>query len=112
MSPRSPVRCDLCKLSKSDVYDISRNINSNFPLHKVKLNNLYWHPHIIHQWIGQNEIDHHHEQRYQADLALQEEIWRTQRYQRRLAIVLSTIQDAIRDCQRWQNQARQEKGKD
>src|SRR6266404_2167436 len=112
MSPRSLVHCDLCKSSKSDAYDIGRNINSNFPLHEVKLNNLYGHPYIVCQWITQNNIDYHREQRYLADFLYQEEIQKSQRYQRRLSIVLSAIRDAITDCQRWQNQAKTEKGKD
>src|SRR6266404_2184596 len=112
MSPRSLVHCDLCKSSKSDAYDIGRNINSNFPLHEVKLNNIYWAPYLVRQWITQNDINYHHEQRYLADLLHQEEIWKSQRYQRQLSIVLSAIQDAIADCQKWQNQAKTEKGKD
>src|SRR6266404_901549 len=111
MSPRSPVHCDLCKLSKSDVYDIGRNINSNFPLHKVKLNNLYWHPYIAQQWVIQNDIDYHREERYRRDYLYQEEIWKSQHYQRRLSIILSAIRDAIADCQRWQEQAKTGKGK-
>ncbi len=94
------------------MYDISRNINLNFLLHEVKLNNLYGHPYIVQQWIVQNNIDYHHEQRYLADFLYQEEIRKSQRYQRRLSIVLSAIQDAIADCQKWQNQAKTEKGKD
>src|SRR6266404_6069912 len=109
MSPRSLVRCDLCKSSKSDVHDFSHNINSNFPLHKVNLNNLYWSRRTVSQWITQNNIDYHIEQRYLANLALQEEIQRSQRYQRRLAVVLSAIHDTICNCQMWQNQARKEK---
>jgi len=62
--------------------DIGRNINSNFPLHKVNLNNLYGHPYIVRQWITQNNIDYHHEQRYLADFLYQEEIRKSQRYQR------------------------------
>src|SRR6266404_983864 len=94
------------------MYNIGRNINLNFPLHEVKLNNLYWHPHIVRQWVGQNDIDYHCEQRYLADFLYQEEIRKSLRYQRHLAIVLSAIQDAILDCQRWQNQAKTGKGKD
>src|SRR6266404_4681374 len=103
---------DLCNLSKSDVYDIGCNINSNFPLHEVKLNNIYWAPYLVRQWIVQNDINYYHEQRYLADLRYQEEIWKSQRYQRRLSIVLSAIQDAIADCQRWKNQVKTGKGKD
>src|SRR6266404_916433 len=112
MSPRSLVNCDLCKSSKSDVHDFGHNINSNFPLHKVNLNNLYGHPYIIRQWIVQNDIDYHHEQRNLADFLHQEEVQKSQQYQRRLSIILSTIQDAILDCKRWQNQAKTGKGKD
>ena len=93
------------------MYDFGRNINSNFPLHEVNLNNLYGHPYIVRQWIVQNNINHHHEQRYLADFLYQEEIWKSQRYQQWLSIVLSAIRDAIADCQRWQNQAKIEKGK-
>src|SRR6266404_4016429 len=103
--------CDLCKSSKSDVYDIGCNINSNFLLHEVKLNNLYGHPYIVRQWITQNNIDHHREQRYLADFLYQEEIRKSQCYQRRLSIVLSAIQDAIADCQKWQEQVKTGKGK-
>src|SRR6266404_1568185 len=67
---------------------------------------------IVRQWIVQNDIDYHREQRYLADFLYQEEIRKSQRYQRRLAIILSTIQDTILDCQKWQNQAKTEKGKD
>ncbi len=94
------------------MYDIGRNINSNFLLHEVKLNNLYGHPYIVRQWIVQNNIDYHREQRYLADFLYQEEVRKSQRYQRRLSIVLSAIWDAITDCQRWQNQAKTGKGKD
>ena len=110
-SPRSLVHCDLCKLSKSDAHDFSCNINLNFPLHEVKLNNLYWHPHIVRQWIGQNDIDYYREQRYLANILHQEEVQRSLRYQRRLSIVLSAIRDAIADCQKWQDQVKIGKGK-
>src|SRR6266404_5182301 len=112
MSPRFLVRCDLCKSSKSDVYNIGCNINSNFHLHEVKPNNLYWDCRIIRQWITHNDIDYHREQRYLADFLIQEEIRKSQQYQYRLTIVLSAIQDAILDCQKWQNQAKIGKGKD
>src|SRR6266404_1732874 len=95
--------------SPYNAYDFGHNINSNFPLHEVNLNNLYWSCHTVSQWITQNEIDYHVEQRYLADLALQEEIQRSQQYQQRLAIILSAIRDTILDCQRWQNQVRKEK---
>ncbi len=96
------------------MYDISCNINSNFSLHEVKLsqNNIYWAPYLVHQWIVQNDINYHREQRYLADFLYQEEIRKSQRYQRQLSIVLSAIQDAIADCQRWQNQVKTGKGKD
>ena len=81
-------------------------------LHKVNLNNLYWDHRIVRQWVTQNNIDYHCEQRYLADFLLQEEIRKSQRYQHQLTIVLSTIQDTILDCQKWQNQAKTEKGKD
>ncbi len=101
----------MCKPSKSDANDIGRNINSNFPLHEVALNNLYWHPYVAQQWVIQNDIDVHREERYRRDFLYQEEIRKSQRYQRRLSIVLSAIRDAIADCQRWQDQAKIEKGK-
>ena len=91
--------------------DIGRNINSNFPLYEVNLNNLYWHPYIAQQWVIQNDIDYHREERYRRDFLYQEEIRKSQRYQRRLSIVLSAIRDAITDCQTWQEQARRGKGK-
>src|SRR6266404_2175203 len=106
MSPRSLVIVTCAHLSKSDVYDIGCNINSNFSLHEVKLNNLYWHPYIVWQWVIQNDIDYHREQRYLRDFLYQEEIWKSQRYQQRLSIVLSAIRDAIADCQKWQEQAK------
>ncbi len=56
------------------MYDFGRNINSNFPLHEVNLNNIYWAPYLVCQWIVQNDIDYHCEQRYLADLRHQEEI--------------------------------------
>src|SRR6266404_135841 len=112
MSPRSLVRCDLCKLSKSDAYDIGRNINSNFPLHEVNVDNLQHHRHFVLQYITQQNIDYHREERYRRDFLYQEEIWKSQCYQRRLSIVLSAIKDAIADCQRWQEQAKTGKGKD
>src|SRR6266404_97901 len=112
MSPRSLVHCDLCKSSKSDAHDFGRNINSNFLLHEVKLNNIYWAPYLVCQWIVQNNINYHRKQRYLTNLLHQEEVWKSQQYQRRLTIVLSAIQDAILDCQRWQDQAKTGKGKD
>ncbi len=63
------------------MYDIGRNINSNFPLHEVNLNNIYWAPYLVRQWIVQNDIDYHREQRYLADLQHQEEIRKSQHYQ-------------------------------
>ncbi len=111
MSPRSLVCGDLCKSSKSDAHDFGHNINLNFPLHKVNLNNLYWDPRVVRQWIVQIDIDYHREQRYLADFLYQEEIRKSQWYQWCLTIVLSAIQDTILDCQRWQNQAKTGKGK-
>src|SRR6266404_4706925 len=76
------------------------------PLHEVTLNNLYWNPSTVRRWVIQNNINYHQERRYLADLQLQEEIQKSQRYQRRLSIVLSAIRDAIADCQKWQEQAK------
>ncbi len=94
------------------MHDFGHNINSNFSLHEVNLNNLYWDPCIVRQWIVQNNINYHCEQRYLADFLYQEEIRKSQQYQRHLTIVLSAIQDTILDCQWWQNQVKTGKGKD
>ncbi len=77
--------------------------------HLQELNNLYGHPYIVWQWIIQNDIDYHCEQRYLADFLYQEEIQKSQRYQLRLAIVLSTIQDTILDCQGGRIKQRQKR---